>query len=71
MVIFKNLIKVIINQNKNGSGDYSFSESNYNAGKCGKGHTLTGDITQGDPNYDAARANMKEPWMMFTKEQGQ
>ena len=57
-------------QNKNGSGSYSFSESNYNAGLCGKGHTLSSDIPQGSSAYDAARRNMGEPWMMFTYVQG-
>ena len=63
-----------LNKNKNGSVSYSFSEANYKAGLCGSGHTLSvdkRDIPQGDPTYDAARANMGEPWMMFTKDQGQ
>ena len=59
------------NKNKNGNGSYSFSSDNYNAGKCGLGHTLSGDIPQGNATYDAARKNMGEPWMMFTKDQGQ
>ena len=58
-------------QNKNGSGSYSFSRTNYNAGKCGKGHTLTGDIPQGNATYDAATANMGSPWKMPTKAQAQ
>ena len=58
-------------QNKNGNGSYSFSENNYKAGICGKGHTLTGDIPQGNATYDAARANMGSPWKMFTQAQGQ
>ena len=58
-------------KNKNGSGSYSFSQSNYNAGKCGQGHNLKGDIPQGNATYDAARANMGEPWMMPTKDQYQ
>ena len=57
--------------NINYKSSYSFSESNYNAGKCGSGHTLSGDIPQGNATYDAARKNMGEPWMMFTKDQGQ
>ena len=62
----------IIGQNKNGSGSYSFSEDNYNAGVCGSGHTLRdGDIPQGNATYDAARANMGSPWKMFTQAQGQ
>ena len=44
---------------------------NYNRGRCGVGYTLTGDFTQGDPTYDAARANMGEPWMVPTKDQCQ
>lgn len=66
-------MRVIIelDKNKNGSGSYSFSYDNYKAGKCGQGHTLTGDIPQGDPAYDSARANMDYPWMMFTNDQGQ
>ena len=59
------------NKNKNGNGSYAFTQSNYNAGLCGSGHTLTGSIPQGNSTYDAARANMREPWMMFTKKQGQ
>ena len=58
------------NKNKNGTGSYSFSQDNYNAGLCGKGHLLRKDITQGDPTYDGARANMGEPWMMPTYNQG-
>ena len=27
-------------------------------------------MPQGDATYDSARANMGEPWMMFTKDQG-
>ena len=61
----------IIGQNKNGTGSYNFNSTNYKAGICGSGYTLTGDIPQGNPTYDAARANMGEPWKMFTKEQGQ
>ena len=37
-----------IGKNKNGSGTYVFSQANYNAGKCGKGHNLSGDIPQGN-----------------------
>ena len=48
-----------------------FSQANYNAGKCGKGHNLTGNIPQGNSTYDAARANMGSPWKMFTQAQGQ
>ena len=59
------------NKNKNGNGSYAFTQSNYNAGLCGSGHTLNKDIPQGDPTYDAARRNMGEPWMMFTYNQGQ
>ena len=60
-----------IGQNKNGNGSYDFSEANYNAGKCGKGHYLTSDIPQGYDIYDAARANMGSPWRMPTKAQCQ
>ena len=71
MVIFKYPYKIhIIGQNKNGYGPYSFSEDNYNAGYCGSGYTLTGDIPKGNPTYDSATANMGEPWVMFTKDQG-
>ena len=61
----------IIGQNKNGSGSYSFSDANYNAGKCGKGYSLTGDIPQGNSTYDAATANMGSLFKMPTKEQCQ
>ena len=72
MVIFKEILyKNPIGKNKNGILSYQFSEANYNAGKCGQGHNLTGDIPQGNATYDAARANMREPWMMFTKTQYQ
>ena len=57
--------------NKNGYGSYSFSSGNYNAGASGSGHTLTGDIPQGNIYYDAATANMGSPWKMFTQAQGQ
>ena len=57
-------------QNKNGSGSYSFSENNYKAGICGKGHTLTGNIPQGNATYDAARANLDAPYKMPTNAQG-
>ena len=60
-----------IGKNKNGSGSYSFSQANYNAGACGSGHNLSGDIPQGNATYDAARANMGSPWKMFTQAQGQ
>ena len=60
-----------IGQNKNGYGSYSFSEDNYNAGLCGSGHNLTGDIPQGNATYDAATANMGSPWKIPTKEQCQ
>ena len=60
----------IIGQNKNGTGSYSFTQADYNAGKCGQGYTLTGDISQGNATYDAARANMGSPWKMFTQDQG-
>ena len=50
---------------------YSFSQANYNAGVCGSGHNLSGDIPQGNATYDAARANMGSPWKMFTQTQGQ
>ena len=69
MVIFKEIYNNPLIKNKNGTVSYSFSEDNYNAGKCGQGHTLTGDIHQGDPLYDAAIANMGEPWMMSTRTQ--
>ena len=59
----------IIGKNKNGTGSYSFSKDNYNAGVCGSGHNLTSDIPQGNATYDAARANMGSPWKMFTQEQ--
>ena len=36
---------------------------------CGQGYKLTGDIPQGDPTYDAARANMIEPFMMPVRTQ--
>ena len=55
-----------IGKNKNGSGSYSFSEANYNAGVCGSGHNLSGDIPQGNATYDAARANMGSPWKIPT-----
>ena len=60
-----------IGRNKNGtvSHPYPFSKLNYNAGASGSGHNLTGDFTQGDSNYDAARANMGEPYMMPTEDQ--
>ena len=61
-----------IGQNKNGTSDgYAFSQANYNAGICGSGHTLTGDIPQGNPTYDAARANMGSPRTMPTRDQYQ
>ena len=60
-----------IGKNKNGSGSYPFTEENYEAGLCGSGHNLTGDIPQGNATYDAARANMGSPWKMFTKTQGE
>ena len=60
-----------IGKNKNGSGSYSFSQANYNAGKCGSGHKLTGYFIPGNATYDAARANMGYPWKMPTQEQGQ
>ena len=60
-----------IGKNKNGVGSYSFSRDNYNAGLCGSGHTLKGDIPQGNVAYDAATANMGSPWKMPTKEQCQ
>ena len=50
--------------NKNGYGSYSFSSGNYNAGASGSGHTLTGDIPQGNIYYDAATANMGSRWKM-------
>ena len=58
-------------KNKNGANNYSFSEDAYNAGTCGFGYNLTenNEIPQGDPKYDAARANMGEPWMMPTHTQ--
>ena len=58
-------------KNKNGSGSYSFSGENYNAGVCGSGHNRSSDIPQGNATYDAATANMGSPWKMFTKTQGQ
>ena len=61
----------VVGQNKNGSGLYDFSEDNYNAGKCGKGHNLTGNIQQGNATYDAATANMGSPWKMPTIDQYQ
>ena len=61
----------VIGKNKNGTGSYSFSTANYNAGVCGKGYTLTQNITQGNTTYDAATANMGYPWKMPTKEQSQ
>ena len=69
---FQNSYKNQLIKNKNGSGSYDFSQDNYNAGLCGSGYTLKKnkrDIPQGDPTYDSARANMGEPWMMFTKDQ--
>ena len=63
------LSKNSINKNKNGYGSYSFSESNYKAGNCGSGHKLTWDFVQGDVKYDAARKNMREPWIMPTFDQ--
>ena len=61
-----------LQKNKNGTESYSFSSDNYNAGVCGSGHNLSTDIHQGDPTYDAARANMGgTPWVMFNKDQGQ
>ena len=71
IVLFYNSYKNQTGQNKNGSGSYVFSSDNYNAGKCGSGHNLSGDIPQGNATYDSARANMREPWMMLTKDQGQ
>ena len=56
-------------KNKNGILSYQFSVDNYNAGVCGSGHTLTGDIQQGNSTFDSARANMGEPWVIFTKDQ--
>ena len=53
-------------KNKNGTGSDSFSQADYKAGACGSGHTLTGDIPQGNATYDAARANMGSPWKMPT-----
>ena len=53
-----------IGKNKNGKGSYLFSQANWNAGKCGKGHNLTGDIPQGNARYDAATANMGSPFKM-------
>ena len=58
-----------IGQNKNGTGSYSFSDTNYYAGKCGQGYKLKSSIPYGDATYDSARANMREPWMMPTKDQ--
>ena len=63
-----------IGKNKNGSGSYSFSDTNYAAGLCGSGHILWErwlDIPQGDPTYDAATSNMGSRWKMPTKHQGQ
>ena len=60
-----------IGKNKNGTGSYSFSQANYNAGVCGSGHNLSGDIPQGNATYDAATANMGSRWKMFTQAQGQ
>ena len=60
-----------IGQNKNGTESYSFSKDNYNAGKCGSGHNLSGDLPQGDSTYDAATANMGSRWKMPTKDQWQ
>ena len=72
MVIFKDLLyKNPIGQNKNGKGSYPFSQDSYYDGYSGYGHNLSSNIPQGDDYYDAARRNMGEPWMMFTKEQGQ
>ena len=54
----------------NGTSDgYSFTSANYQAGVCGSGHSLNGNIPQGDVNYDAATANMGYPWRMPTKAQ--
>ena len=60
-----------IGQNKNDSYSYKFNDTNYKIGLCGSGHNIAYSIHQGIIYYDAARANMGEPWMMFTKEQGQ
>ena len=57
------------NKNKNGSGSYEFSESNYKSGYCGSGYKLKDDIPQGNATYDATRKNMREPWMIPTKTQ--
>ena len=58
-----------IGKNKNGSGSYSFSRDNYNAGVCGSGHNLSEDIPQGNATYDAARANMGSSWKMPNRAQ--
>ena len=54
----------MLDQNKNGTGSYSFDDTNYKAEKCGQGHTLTEDIPQGNATYDAARKNIGSPWMI-------
>ena len=55
---------------ENGTSDgYSFSKTNYNAGKSGLGHNLTSDIPQGDVRYDTATGNMEYPWKMATQVQ--
>ena len=58
-------------QNKNGTGSYSFSQANYEAGVCGAGSSLTKDLPQGNFAVDAARANMGSHWKMPTKNQCQ
>ena len=47
------------------TGDYSFSEANYNSTT---GHNLLADISPGSTTYDAARVNMGGTWKMPTKD---
>ena len=55
-----------IGKNKNGSGSYNFSDTNYNAGICGAGYYLNKPIPQGNISLDAARSNIGSPWKMPT-----